>query len=152
MTPATMRLADGTLGYYVRWPRKDDCFAAAIATCLQVPIEEVPDPRLDERVAAGEPVVEIDDSVWDDLYAWLDIRGLRMILHHKVPAARRRWIGVIPIPGAFMSHCLVMTRREVLFDPARIPPLSLAAISWRFRARDIRYGLSFQTAPQSKEQ
>ena len=49
----TKRLADGTIGYFTRPPRQDDCFAAALATVLRVPIAEVPDPRIDERLARG---------------------------------------------------------------------------------------------------
>lgn len=40
----TTTLKDGTMGFYSRPDRPDDCFAAALATCLQVPIWEVPDP------------------------------------------------------------------------------------------------------------
>ena len=132
------RLEDGTIGYRVRVPRTDDCFAAALATVLQVPIGEVPDPRIDERLAAGESPEEITSSAWDGLYEWLDRRGLRMIVHEKVPANRRRWIGIVPWRGDFNDHCLVMRMDRLLFDPAYlggnyVPPGKIA------------FGLSFQT-------
>lgn len=114
----TVRLRDGTVGYCVRAPRKDDCFAAALATVLQVPIGEVPDPRLDDRLAAGETVEEIDRSAWSELNRWLHRRRLRMTLHTELPPRRRRWMGVVPMAGDFQDHCLVFDRREVLFDPA----------------------------------
>lgn len=122
--PATVRLADGTVGYCVRAPRKDDCFAAALATVLQVPIGDVPDPRLDDRVAAGETVEEIDRSAWSELNEWLYGRGLRMTLHTELPPRRRRWMGVVPMAGDFQDHSLVFDRREVLFDPAIWQPVS----------------------------
>jgi hypothetical protein len=140
------RLEDGTLGYFVRWPRGDDCQAAAVATVLQVPIGEVPDPRIDERLAAGEVVGEIDRSAQDQLGQWLARRGLRIVVHRKVPAARRRWIGVIALPGPFQNHCLVMDRSDFLFDPARLPDHALPGMGRlrRWGIRDISYGLSFQ--------
>jgi hypothetical protein len=55
-----MLLRDGTLGYLARAGPEDGCFASALATCLQVPIGDVPDPRLDERLAAGESPEAID--------------------------------------------------------------------------------------------
>jgi hypothetical protein len=58
----TVTLSDGKTGYLERPGRADDCLAACLATCLHVPIREVPDPRLDERVAAGESVQEINRS------------------------------------------------------------------------------------------
>jgi len=133
-------LADGSLGYFVRTGREDDCFAAAIATVLQVPIGQVPDPRIDERLAAGEAAAEIDRSAQRELARWLTRRGLRMAVHRSVPASRRRWIGVVPMPGDFMNHCLVMSRETVLFDPAT------AAEGVRiFGLEDVRQALSFQS-------
>ncbi len=112
------RLRDGTFGYFVRGLRTDDCWAAALATCLQVPIDEVPDPRLDERLRAGEDPAEVDRSAWLALDRWLADRGYRMTVHCKPPTSRKRWIGIVQLPGWFQSHCLVMSRDEVLFDPA----------------------------------
>jgi hypothetical protein len=67
MPGITKTLADGSIGYAARprwlggrwFPREDDCFASALATVLQVPIDELPDPRIDERLAAGESAGEI---------------------------------------------------------------------------------------------
>jgi hypothetical protein len=134
-------LVDGTLGWGARQHRSDDCFAAALATCLQIPIEEVPDPRIDERLAAGDSVEDIDDDARDELERWLTGRNLRMVLHRVVPAARRRWIGIVPLRGAFTDHCVVMSDARLLFDPAR-PRL--------FKAEDVRFGLSFQALTSRK--
>jgi hypothetical protein len=133
--PATIRLADGTIGYHVR--RSDDCFAAAIATVLQVPIEELPDPRLDERLAAGEQAEEISQSMFDELHHWLASRGLEMVVHRRPPANRRRWIGIVPMHGVFNDHCLVMDRERCLFDPTH----SGVRV---FVASDVAFGVSFQ--------
>jgi hypothetical protein len=141
-------LEDGTLGYPMRVPRTDDCFAAAIATTLQVPIEEVPDPRIDERLAAGEAPEEIDRRVWANLTSWLASRDLRIIPHRKVPAARRRWIGVVPISGNFRSHCLVMSHERLLFDPANNPsyiPRPDGRKVRTYQPDQITFGLSFRS-------
>jgi hypothetical protein len=141
--PVTLR--DGSLGYYARLPRTDDCFAAAVATTLHVPIEDVPDARLDERVAAGESIADVDRSAQLEWKKWLTRRGLRMVVHSKVPTNRRRWIGVIELGGPFNSHCLVMDRGRMLFDPSyigdRLGRIRLLA----FGPGQITHGLSFQT-------
>jgi len=113
-----VRLADGTSGYYARRGRGDDCFAAALATCLQVPIGQVPDPRIDERLAAGESADEIEASAWQALGEWLEARGFRMVEHAEPASDRERWIGVVPFPGNFNAHCLVMARGKVLSSRA----------------------------------
>jgi hypothetical protein len=146
VTLGRKRLADGTLGYYVRAPRSDDCFAAAIATVLQVPIEDVPDPRLDERLAAGETPEHINRSAQDQLRRWLAGRGLRMVTHRMLPARHRRWIAVIPMRGHFNDHCIVMARDQLLFDPAAVYGAGMYFRGlWvrEFRPQDATYGLSF---------
>jgi hypothetical protein len=138
----TKRLKDGTVGYCVRAPRADDCFAAALATVLQVPIAEVPDPQLDERLAAGETADEIDRDARAELEAWLADRDLRLIVHRKVPLATcRRWIGVVPMPGAFNDHCLVMDRGRVIFDPTLEVDARPARL---FGPHHVKSGFSFR--------
>jgi hypothetical protein len=134
------RLPDGTVGYYARLPRTDDCWAAAVATCLQVPIEEVPDPHLDQQVRDGEDPEEIARLAWEDMDIWLSRRGLRMVRHRKLPAARRRWIGVAPAPGIFQDHCVVMSGPDYLFDPCDHPALA----GLLRRPSGLRYGFSFR--------
>lgn len=143
------QLPDGTLGYFVRWPRKDDCQRAAIATVLQVPPEELPDPRIDERLAAGETAEEIDLSARRELHLWLAEHGLEMVVHQQLPLTHRRWIGVAEREGAFMSHCLVMDRDEVLFDPARI--LGEKSGLRRWKLADVTFGLSFEPLTKGQE-
>lgn len=60
-----VRLRDGTLGYRVGFPRDDDCFAAAVATTLQVPLDQVPDVRIDERLRAGESPENVKRLLWE---------------------------------------------------------------------------------------
>jgi hypothetical protein len=134
---ATTRLRDGTTGYYMR--QGDDCWPAAIATVLQVPLEQVPDLRLDERVRSGEDPEEVSLSSWDTIEDWLRGRGLRMVVHRIVPAPRRRWIGVVPVQGDFQSHCLVMAGRELLFDPAE----ARWGTGGCYQAKHVGFGFSF---------
>ena len=155
--PATKLLADGTVGYCVRAPRRDDCFAAALATCLQVPIDELPDPRIDERLDAGETPDEINRAASVALAVWLQTADLRMVIHHKLPPRRRRWIGVIPMAGDFQDHCVVLNGREILFDPAVWQPVAGSdpvadenVVAYTFH--DVTYGLSFQPITTRKDQ
>jgi hypothetical protein len=140
------RLHDGTIGYYVRMPRTDDCFQAAVATVLQVPINEVPDSRIDERLAAGWSPDKIDRSARKALDAWLAGRGLRMVFHDRLPVAEPRWIGVVPLPGAFNDHSLVISRGELLFDPT----MDWGDVRLRlFGLRDVGHGISFLRLPKT---
>ena len=145
-------LRDGTIGYHVRPLRDDDCFAAAVATVLQVPIDEVPDPRVDKRRRAGEAIDEIARTFWLDWNRRLSERGLRMTAHPTPPTKRRRWIGIVPFLGAFQDHCLVMTRDGLLFDP--VPPVAVnGRLVRRFNPADVRSGLTFErvnTHPRSR--
>lgn len=145
----TTRLADGTVGYYERGTRTDDCWAAAVATCLQVPLDEVPDPRLDERVQAGEDPDGINRSAWAEFDRWLGEGGLSMTVHRKVPAPRRRWIGIVKFPGLFMAHCLVMSRDEVLFDPVDRTRHERKVRT--YSPADVSYGYSFSKVTKRRE-
>jgi hypothetical protein len=151
-------LRDGTVSYRVRAPRRDECWRSAVATVLQVPIDDVPDWRLDERHRGGEDTGEIRRSAWQEMARWLAGRGQRMVTHRTVPAARARWIGVVPMRGLFNDHCLAMSWGEVLHDPTvDFQPVGLAKIvstsqlatirSIRpciWGPEDVRYGFSFQ--------
>jgi hypothetical protein len=139
MLAPEVRLPDGSVGYYVRLPRIDECWAAAVATCIQVPLSELPDDRIDERLEAGEDPEEINRSSWEETRRWLAERRLRMLVHRKVPAARRRWIGIVPDRRPFKAHCLVMDRGKIIFDPT--PNMDLFR---NFTASEVRWGFSFQ--------
>jgi hypothetical protein len=139
-------LQDGTTGWPARVPREDDCFNSAIATTLQVPIARLPDPRIDQRLQAGETPEDVNRLVWSQLDQWLTDRGLRIVVHRKMPVARRRWIGIVPMPGFFRDHCLVMAHDRVIFDPiwhatedGTIDGRRLR----KFSAEEVTVGLSF---------
>ena len=143
-----MRLSDGSTGYFVQ--RSDDCWRAAAATVLRIPIWHVPDPHFDAHLAAGQDPEKLDRSARAEFATWLASRGLRMTIHaEKLPLKEERWIGVVPLDGWFNSHCLVMRRDRLLFDPANFTaasrtPLWLHTVLWS--ARDIRVGYSFRAA------
>ena len=117
-----VQLDDGSVGYTMDPTRRDDCFRAALATLLGVPVEQVPDPRLDERLEAGEDPEEINRETWARLDAWLAGRALRLVLHHDaLPVDCDRWIGVARAPDPddiFGDHCLVLSRDQVIFNPS----------------------------------
>jgi hypothetical protein len=160
-------LGDGELGYCMDPTRTDDCFRSAIATATQIPVEQVPDPRLDRRLAAGDDPQTIGRETWERLAVWLADRGLRLVFHEAVPVERERWIGVIPWvasperrsspPAAgyiwrdnpFNDHCLVMTYGDIHFDPAvsaKVPP-GMRLPAWR--VSDVYYGISFDRQEES---
>jgi hypothetical protein len=148
MARTTVTLSDGTTGWLERGARTDDCFAACIATCLQVPIAEVPDPRLDERLQAGEAAADINRSALGDIEAWLASRGLRARVHSTPPVDLPRWIGVIPFPGVFNDHSVVMVGGEILFDPVDSSQYSRKVRA--YKSADVSSGFSFEPV-QEKE-
>jgi hypothetical protein len=153
-------LADGSTGWYPRYERAysrgDDCFPAALATVLQVPVDELPDAHIDERLAAGEDPEAIDRSVWAELERWLEKRRLRIVRHRMLPVAEPRWLGICPVAGWFQSHALAMSEDQVLFDPV-VAWYRQAFPSQRLRVftvDDVGLGYSFRplgrSAPRTK--
>lgn len=130
-------LEDGTTGWYQR--RGDDCWAAAVATCLQVDYDEVPDDRYDEHFVLGVPLdaIEADSAaLWDE---WLTQRGIRMFVWDTKKLRRlrpERWIGIVAAVG--WNHCLVMSGREILFDP-----VMLLSIKSPHEPTQVHQGISF---------
>jgi hypothetical protein len=115
-TPATeVQLPDGTVGYCLR--RQDDCLVAALATLLQIDYDELPDTNIDERLALGQPPEDVQEAAAGLLERWLAWRGLKLELHTELPPPADRWIGIVPVPGWFQSHALVMAGDQILFDP-----------------------------------
>ena len=113
-------LADGTVGFLSPEDRDDDCYREVVATVLQIPLGELPDARLDERVREGEEPSRVDQIAKRSMRAFLEERGLREVIHPvgALPC-HGRWVGIGEEPGWFKSHALAMGGRGVLFDPAR---------------------------------
>ena len=113
---------------------------AAIATLLNTPIDDVPDPNLDARIAAGAAPAKLDREAHGRTpgrgspRAWLAPEAAR-----SPPVDRGAWIGVSPGEGPFGDHCTVMCLDRIVLDPASnwpTPP------GMRGRARrDDRRGL-----------
>ena len=153
-----VRLSDGTTGW--RMQRFDDCLRAAIATVLQVAIDEVPDPHLNAKLRAGWQPSSVTQVTEITLTRWCEQRGLRMTRHDAPPWNRKRWIGVVPPPrrvtaGPFMSHCLVMCRREILHDPFALNSLVARYVAERFQKKtwlpsDVQYGFTFNKRKEAK--
>ena len=132
----TSQLSDGTVGYHMN--RVDDCQQAALATLLQVPLSEVPDARIDARIAAGESVEHVDKTAWTQMLKWLAGRGLKLIRHGRPPTHLPRWLGIVPNPAPFQGHTLVMAGPQILFDPAVKPGIRT------FFACEVQFGYSIQ--------
>jgi hypothetical protein len=134
------------IGYGMRPLRLDECLRAAVATATQIPIEQVPDLRLDDRLRRGDRSQDISRDGWSRIETWAGTKGLTLKLWPKTPAQRERWIGVCAGAGeVFGDHCLVMCHNRVVFDPACSiappPGTALAAYS----PESIVYGLSFES-------
>lgn len=159
--------ADGEIGYGVDPARWDDCFRAAIATTTQIPVEQVPDLRLADRLAAGDDPDEINGESWQRIAIWANRRGLQLMRHETVPVDHARWIGVcvtpwlvMPMlariyqeqPRAFTDHCLVMSYDAVHFDPTVSVKAPRGARVRTWKPSDVTYGLTFDPIdPREKE-
>jgi hypothetical protein len=117
---------------------------AAIATTLQAP--DVPDLKIDARLRAGMRPEDVDRVVRVELDAWLADRGLRARIHDRVPVNSERCIGVVPFPGWFQGHCLVLRRGYLLHDPAgrgvEMVSRLLGVHIWD--SADCRWAMSFE--------
>lgn len=162
----TVQLEDGTRGYCMRADRVDECFAAALATLIQIPLWQVPDWRLHEREDAGDDPAEINRESWARLEKWLGRRGLQLVLHETPPVECARWIGICPpspevtamlayahslgfYAGNFTDHTLVMSYSEILHDPAIAvrPPDGCRLQTWH--ASDVTHGFTVHTTKES---
>ena len=138
LVPTTKKLADGTTGYLVRFPRGDDCWTACVASCLQVPIGQVYDSTIDKRLRRGETPDAILETVPAEFDEWLTARGYRMVIHGDLPP-KGRWIGVIEM-GFGRDHCLLMPDDQVLLDPTSHFGLPVRM----FGLEHLAYGVTFE--------
>lgn len=124
-TGRTCRLPGGLTGYYMR--PGGACLAAAASTCLQIPLEEMPDSLTD----AGS------------LMQWSEGRGLRLHFHQKSgPRPPGLAIGVSPpvkgaTPGGPHRHTIVLKDGRNFFDPAQCflwpdgrPPAAIKTVDY----------------------
>jgi hypothetical protein len=136
------KLRDGTTGYLQR--RTDDCFQAAIASCLQVPAHLVPDWQLDRQLTAGREHEQIERVIWESLKRWTEQQGVTVTFHHTPPTSARRWIGVIETGKDYSDHCLLMSGRDCLFDPSRLLPTRKDKPASAWNPNDVTYGITIE--------
>lgn len=161
------------VGYAMNPARQNDCWPAAIATCTQIPIEQVPDPlpQIERKIERGVDPEQANAEGWGTVLRWADRHGWE--IHHwdEVPVPRERWIGVVVPPRskvlvptadnsglrplaegevAFASHGLVMSYDRLLFDPmvSIVAPPGLRTA--RYTPDEITYGLSFEPKERSQ--
>lgn len=137
-------LPAGLIGYHQssRW----DCMRAAVATVLQVPLEAVPDLLRDDVAESRTNCVDYDafcERAFAELSDWAAERNLEMVFSVEVPLDRELWIGIVPLPGHFTNHSLVMHRRSIAFDPAEQWPAPSGYIPKRYSPSDVAYGVTF---------
>ena len=157
-----VQLGDDGVGYCMHPTRPDGCLRAALATATQIPVDQVPDARVDQRVHAGEDPEEISRDSWARIVEWLSGRGLRLVIHEAIPVERERWVGVIGgrvdeaaiaavgvesgnADNPFIDHCIVMSHERIVFDPAVSLkpqlPRGMRLPTWQLS--QIEYGISF---------
>jgi hypothetical protein len=147
--------------------RGDDCMSCCVAYVTETDVAEVPDIRLDERLAARDPAEEITRDAWQLLDAWLHGRGLRFQFHDELPLHAERWIGIAKLtPKAraigiaalkamgrpawsgqaesFADHAVVLAKDTVIWDPAEAinPPEGMKLKHWRLR--EIVHGVTIE--------
>lgn len=104
----TCELPDGRTGHYQR--RQDDCMGAALATCLQVAYEDVPDQ-------SAAPGTYADDvASWTALSEWVRDRGMRLRFHNRPPEGCQAYIAVGPAGEDRYRHVFVVVGDHI-FDP-----------------------------------
>ena len=139
-----MRLRDGSLGYVQR--RADDCLQAAIASCLQVPMHQVPDLQINRQLAAGTDPEELDRAIRETMGRWLAVQGVRFVLHAGSLPTSGRWIGVARGPSlddrAAADHCLLMVGRDCLLETSR--PVGDLDRELRLGYEDVDYGITIE--------
>jgi hypothetical protein len=133
-------LRDGTMGYLQR--RSDDCFQVAVASLLQVPAHLVPDWQLDRQIAAGKEHEQIERDIWGTLQQWWTEQSVTVTFHHTPPTSARRWVGVIETGKDYSDHCLLMSRRDCLFDPSKLLPSRKDEPASEWDPNDISYGVT----------
>lgn len=139
-------LSDGTLGYFQR--RTDDCAQAAIATLIQMSIDQVPDTQLDKQLLEGKDSDRIIETVARQYAEWTEKYELTILKYETPPVEATRWIGVVTSGGSeFNDHCLVMSGQDVLWDATRLLPAGKyePILTWgrdrNLTVEDIDYGI-----------
>ena len=133
------RLRDGTFGYLQR--RTDDCLQAAIATCLQIPPHQVPDLHMEQQLANGTEPEEMEQRIVKTMGRWMEKHSVTIRYHATPPTSERRWIGVVTEPDEYSDRCLLMSRRDCLFDPANLLPSLTVS---QYDTADIDYGITIE--------
>jgi hypothetical protein len=139
------RLRDGTFGYLQR--RLDDCLQAAVASLLEVPMHEVPDLNLHKQILSGgcdqKDVLRAANERMD---RWIAQSGLTVNCH-AAPPISGRWIGVVLGSDSDVAngdHCLLMSGRDCLFDPAEYVPPSGDRPASLLGIEDVDYAITIE--------
>src|SRR5262245_20535312 len=86
----------------------DDCTRAAIASVLELELNQVPDFYRD----AG------DDNFWPYIMRWLNDHGIAWVEFNPKMAPRCYYLAWGPPPGHTQPHMVVMFGKEIVHDPS----------------------------------
>ena len=99
----------------------------------------MPNLHLHQLLDAGKDPEQVERVSHRTMNRWMEKHGVTLRYHASPPTSRRRWIGVVS--GAEDDHCLLMSRRDCLFDPTNMLP-SMLVTDW---ARlDIDYAITIE--------
>jgi hypothetical protein len=137
------RLRDGSLGYVQR--RADDCLQAAIASCLQIPMHQVPDLQIHRQLDAGKDPEELAREIDEAMDRWLAEQGVQAIVHAAHLPTKGRWIGVVRGPQRVEfapDHCLLMSGRDCLMETSQ--PVGALNSTQGLGYEDVDYGITIE--------
>ncbi len=110
-----MTLLHARAGVFVDQRRPCDCMRGAVATYLGLPYEHTPD------ISGRHDAL----TFWSDWAEWLASIGAVMATFACAPGHLLRWIAIVGHRQGTGLHAVVMSRTELLHDPA--PPASRMA-------------------------
>ena len=103
-----MTLLHAREGVFVDQRRPCDCMRGAVATYLGLPYEQTPD------ISGRDHAL----TFWSDWAEWLASIGAVMATFACAPGHLQRWIAIVGQPQGTGLHAVVMSRTELLHDPA----------------------------------
>jgi hypothetical protein len=120
-------------------------FKAAIASCLQIPMHEVPHLQVNQQLDVGKEPEEVEQATDEALSRWLTEQGVRLVVHSGHLPTTGRWIGVVrgPVRGEFARRPLPGdTRPDCLFETSK--PVGEFDRAVRFGYEDVDYGITIE--------
>jgi hypothetical protein len=92
-----------------------------VATLLDIPLEDVPDPQIDACLAAGMSPEDVNQHSKAELNAYLLGHGYRLTFHKRAPVHRDALDRDLPGSWAVRDHTVVMSYGQIVLRASRCP-------------------------------